>query len=124
MHAPLRWGNRCGCVCLMRLFQQHPDLQAFFADTDMRVQKSKLTMALQVVAYSYLHPNAAMSDFIGHLGWLHRLRHISPRDLCKFRDVLLTSLEGFHGTTWTEELGLEWTRALDKSIELMNTEPT
>ena len=104
------------------LFHQHPELRKFFSETDMRVQKSKLTMALQVVAYHHRHPNAAMSDFIEHLGSMHRLLKIAPLDLFKFRDVLLAAIENFHGDNWSEALGHEWSEALDHAIELMNAD--
>ena len=102
------------------LFEQHPDLKQFFANTDMRMQKSKLTMALQVVAYQHRHPNAAMSDFIERLGKLHRERSITLLDLSKFRDILLVAIEKFHAGDWSEKLGAEWAEALDGSIKLMS----
>ena len=103
------------------LFEQYPELKEFFANTDMRKQKSKLTLALQVVAYQHQHPNAAMADFTEHLGSLHRERGITSQELPKFRDGLLLAFQKFHGHDWSEELGAEWAEALDKAIEMMNT---
>lgn len=102
------------------LFKEHPELSGFFADTDMRRQKSKLTMALQVVTYQHRHPNAAMSDFTEQLGAMHRERGIPAQELFKFRNVLLLALAKFHAGDWSEGLAAEWGEALSRAIELMN----
>lgn len=102
------------------LFNRHPELRPFFADTDMPVQKTKLRMALQVVAYLYRYPNAAMSNYIDQLGEMHRQLKIASQDLIKFRDVLLVAIETFHGENWSKALGHEWQEALDQAIVRMN----
>ena len=102
------------------LFDQHPDLKEFFAETNMQRQQLMLTMTLQIVAYHHRTPNPAMRNFIKELGKSHQERGIAREDLSKFRDVLLMAIGRFHGNDWSDELADEWSNALDGAIELMS----
>ena len=108
-----------GSAFYERLFHRHPALQEFFRDITMEHQASVLTMQLSVVEAYYVDESLAAENYLRLLGTKHLDRGIPPDAYPHFRDVLVESLEEFHGTSWTDELGAKWRDAIDRSVAVM-----
>ena len=99
-------------------FQRHPEAEALFAQTHMSTQSVMLSAALMVNKYYPEYPLAAR-QYLNVLGTRHARKGV-PRELYPaFREVLLTALEEFRGTDWTEDLSGEWRKAIGSAVQLM-----
>jgi len=85
----------------------YPELKSHFESRDLKLQASIVTMALVSVEAYYSHRFPAVEHYLHVLGHRHYHDGIPPDGFPKFRDVLLTTLEEFHGTDWTTELHVE-----------------
>lgn len=102
-----------------RLFARHPDLQEHFRDTTIHHQAAILTMQLSVIEAFYAGRSDAAAMYLQLLGTKHKDRGIPAEAYPFFRDVLLESLEQFHGEDWSEDLGRQWRESIDLSVEKM-----
>ena len=85
----------------------------------MKVQASIVTMALASVEAYYTHHFPATGHYLRVLGQRHSDDGIQPDDFAKFRDVLLETLEEFHGADWNRALEDDWRDALQLAISTM-----
>ena len=98
---------------------RHPEVQQYFADTNMKRQAALLTTALILIERYQASPNPAVEQYLQYLGTKHHERNI-PRELYpNWRDAMLDTLAKFHGDDWDEELAGAWTGAIDHASELM-----
>jgi hemoglobin-like flavoprotein len=102
-----------------RLFTQYPDLEHFFHRTTIDHQAAILTMELSVMEAFYVRESPAAELYLQLLGTKHKDRGIPVEAYPHFRDVLLASLQQFHGTDWSAELAQQWHEAIDASVAKM-----
>ncbi len=102
-----------------RFFAQIPEAMTFFESTNMIHQAAVLRMSLQIIEQFCSHELGAIGDYLRVIGFKHRERNI-PQDMYgRWREILLDELEEFHGADWSETLKVEWTKALNLSINKM-----
>jgi hemoglobin-like flavoprotein len=102
-----------------KLFKVHPEFIPFFSNTNMRVQPLMLTVALQGVVSLVGGKYPAVQEYLRYLGTRHR-RHGVPQDLIpKFCNMLVATVEEFHGEAWDEELARQWRTALERATAIM-----
>ena len=102
-----------------KLFAQHPELQKHFQGTTIEHQAVILTMQLSVLEAFYVNHAHAAESYLQLLGTKHSDRGIPEDAYPCFRDVLLETLEEFHGEKWSEDLEKQWHNALDRAVEKM-----
>ena len=102
-----------------RFFTLHSDLRRHFESRDIKMQASIVTMALVSVEAYYTHRFPATEHYLRVLGHRHFHNGIRPEDFSKFRDVLLETLEEFHGEAWHRELHRQWHDAIDLAVSVM-----
>jgi nitric oxide dioxygenase len=84
-----------------RLFTRFPDTRAFFANTDMLVQRKKLQESLALIVQHIQHPEA-LSRMLQELGQRHVTYGIRPEHYPLVGDVLLETFADFLVKHWTE----------------------
>jgi hemoglobin-like flavoprotein len=103
-----------------RLFLDgYPEVRAYFASTDFRVQSIQLSVALMVVVRDYVSASPSLGTYLNYLGTKHRDRKVPLELYPPFRDALLATLEQFHGADWTPDLAGHWKAAVDRAGEKM-----
>ena len=102
-----------------RFLSEHPELRHHFESRDLKMQASIVTMALVSVEAYYTHRFPATEHYLRVLGNRHFHNGIRPEDFPKFRDVLLITLEEFHGDKWHQGLQREWKDAIDLAVSIM-----
>lgn len=102
-----------------RLFESHPELKQYFAETDFHVQQIVLTNSLIIVGGYAVARRPAMRKYLELLGHRHALRGISVEEYPKFHAVMLAQLATYFGAQWTLELSREWDAALAAAIRAM-----
>ncbi len=102
-----------------RFLERHPDLRYHFEQRDMERQASIVTMALVSVEAYYMNRFPATEHYLRVIGHRHFHGGIRPEDFPRFRDVLLETLEEFHGADWDEELCQQWKTAIDLAVSVM-----
>lgn len=102
-----------------RFLAKHPDLRHHFESRDMVIQASIVTMALVSVEAWYTSRFPATEHYLKVLGHRHFHNGIRPQDFPKFRDVLLETLQDFHGEDWDDALRQHWHDAIDGAVEVM-----
>jgi hemoglobin-like flavoprotein len=99
--------------------RRHPEVQVYFQGVDMQRQAVLLTMQLSIVAIYYQHRTPAAEMYLRILGTKHNDRRVPREQYPKFREVLLETLEHFHGGDWNPELATQWKTAIDMAAEKM-----
>ncbi len=100
-------------------FQRCPEVQEFFADTNMQRQAALLTTALILVETYYTSPNLAVEQYLQYLGTKHHDRGIPLSLYERWCDAMLETLARFHGDEWDEALAAQWREAIGRATELM-----
>jgi hemoglobin-like flavoprotein len=78
-----------------------------------------LVMALRGVLAEIDGRHPAVEDYLRYLGTRHR-RYGVPQELFPvFCEVLVATVEEFHGEAWDEELAREWRTALAGATAIM-----
>jgi hemoglobin-like flavoprotein len=102
-----------------RLFAQHPAIEQFFRHTTIDHQAAILTMELSVIEAFVVRRSPAAELYLQLLGTKHKDRGIPEEAYPLFRDVLLSSLQQFHGADWSDDLEQRWRTAIDASVAKM-----
>jgi hemoglobin-like flavoprotein len=102
-------------------FEQHPEMQRYFENVNLRFQGVMLTMALQLVAQNYESPQPAVEDYLRLLGHKHCVRGIPVEAYPLFQETLLDALAEFHGDDWDAQVEKQWREALDGAVQIMVT---
>src|SRR5205814_187464 len=100
-------------------FLERPGVREHFHGVDVRRQAVLLTMALMVIERQHQHPYSATNLYLKYLGTRHRDRKIPVELFPVFRDVLLATLERFHGADWDAGLAGQWRAAIDGATARM-----
>ncbi|HMF17020.1 MAG TPA: hypothetical protein VKE98_07430 [Gemmataceae bacterium] len=83
-----------------KLFKVYPEFIPYFNSTNMGVQPMMLMMALQGVVCTLSGSYPAIEQYLRYLGTRHRKVGI-PQELCpKFCEMLLATVEEYHGKDW------------------------
>jgi hemoglobin-like flavoprotein len=102
-----------------RLFKECPQFILFFSSSNFAVQPLMLMVALQAIV-SYFHGNyPPIGEYLRYLGTRHRRLSVSREDLSQFCDVLIATVQDFHGDDWDENLANDWRKALAMARERM-----
>jgi hemoglobin-like flavoprotein len=101
------------------LFKTHPEFASYFDGANMKVQSLMLMMALQGVVCVISGSYPAVEQYLRYLGTKHHRRGIPQELYPKFCDVLLATVEEFHGEAWNEELACQWRAALEGATAMM-----
>jgi len=102
-----------------RFLTLHPELKPHFESRDLERQASMVTMSLVMVEANYSHHYPATEHYLRVLGNRHFHNGIRRDDFPKFRDVMLETLEDFHGTDWDDALRQQWYDAIDRAVDVM-----
>ncbi len=98
---------------------KYPEVQHYFRDVDMGRQALLLTMALQTIVDFHVHHYPVTERYLDHLGHQHRNLGI-PRELyAKWHAAMMETLAEFHGRHWSDDLGEQWSEAMDKATAVM-----
>jgi hemoglobin-like flavoprotein len=100
-----------------RLQQQHPRLQLFFEDLDMRKQHASLLTTLAMVVVGLEREEDLIPAF-RKLGRLHHKRQIRPAHYPAFSNTLMETMALFD-PEWTEAHQVAWSEALDHCVRGM-----
>ena len=101
------------------LLQRYPDLKQYFENVDLSRQAVLLTMQLSVIEVYYTTRSPAAEKYLQVLGTKHRDWGV-PQDVYeRFREVLMDTLQSFHGDDWSEELAEQWRGAMDAATQKM-----
>lgn len=104
----------------INLFHLHPQLKPFFAKTDM-VEQRKMLMGALVLAINNIHKPEQIATTLKRLGGRHIKYGASLEYYPLFGEALLTTLEDYLGSDWTEEVEKAWFEAYHAITELMLT---
>lgn len=102
-----------------RFLSTYPELSHHFENGDLKVQASKVTMALVSVEANFTQRFPATEHYLKVLGHRHYHNGVRPEDFPKFRDVLIEILAEFLGDDWSDQLQDEWQAALNLAIATM-----
>jgi hemoglobin-like flavoprotein len=108
-----------GAVFYRRFFEAVPEASQYFEGVDMHRQAYVLTMALTLIRQHREHRYVVTNDYLGYLGSKHFDREIPAGLYSKWREVMLGTLEGFHGDDWSAQAKCEWEQAIDECIDAM-----
>lgn len=103
-----------------RLFGRHPELQAYFEDSNPEWLERKFAAALR----SIMQAAASPTEFEQHVGSLrqaHQSRSVEARHFAMFADVLIESFAYYGGRGWTEEVEATWRSVLATVVEGMSS---
>jgi hemoglobin-like flavoprotein len=100
-------------------FDRHPEVMAHFRGVNVEQQAMLLTMALMVIERHYTRSYPTTAMYLRYLGTKHHSRGIEPELYPKFRDALLATLQGFHGSGWDTALAGQWGEAIDRAAATM-----
>ncbi len=96
-----------------------PEAAMFFRGLDLELQAKVFINNLQAVVACKIHRYPAVDAYLKLLGYRHLRREIPPELYPRFRDAMLRTLAGFHGTEWSDELEIEWRQAFDLATQAM-----
>ena len=102
-----------------RLLADSPELRRHFANRDMRVQASMLTMAAVSVEAYYSHGFPAIEHYLKVLGNRHFHEGVRADDYPKFQAAFLATLEEFFADDWQPVLAEQWRKALELAVSTM-----
>ncbi len=108
-----------GKVFYDTFINQYPEVQEYFADTDMKRQSALLTTALIIVERYYSSPNPAVEQYLQFLGTKHYDKKIPKELYAQWSLAMLQTLSQFHGDEWDEGLAAQWREAIQVATELM-----
>ena len=101
-----------------RLFTRFPETRAFFANTDMLVQRKKLQESLGLIVQHIQHPEA-LGSMLQELGQRHVTYGIRPEHYPLVGDVLLETFADFLGKHWTQAHHDAWVNGYEAVSRLM-----
>ena len=102
-----------------KLFKAYPEFIPYFNGTNMGVQPMMLMMALQGVVCTLGGSYPAIEQYLRYLGTRHRKFGIPQELYPKFTEMLLATVEEYHGKDWDEELARQWRTALEGATAIM-----
>jgi len=102
-----------------KLFKAYPEFIPYFNSTNMAVQPMMLMMALQGVVCTLGGSYPAIEQYLRYLGTRHRKFGIPQELYPKFCEMLLATVEEYHGDAWDEELARQWRAALAGATAIM-----
>jgi nitric oxide dioxygenase len=102
-----------------RLLAQHADLREYFHHVDINHQAVLFTMQLSVIEAFHVRRATVAELYLQQLGTKHKNRGIPKEVYPRFSEVLLDTLEQFHGTDWSDDLRHQWREAIDSSVNKM-----
>lgn len=91
-----------------RLFEQYPDVQPLFADTDMEAQAQKLLKTI-TMAVEFLDHMDELVPKLQALGRTHACWKVQREHYNAVGASLLWTLEQGLGSSWTPEMAEAWT---------------
>jgi hemoglobin-like flavoprotein len=100
------------------LFQDYPDTQSLFSQTNMAEQRMHLVKALALVVENLRRPDV-LSDALLGLGARHVNYGILPLHYPMVGGALLKTFESYLGADWTPEVRQAWVDAYAAITELM-----
>jgi hemoglobin-like flavoprotein len=101
-----------------RLFTRFPETRAFFANTDMFVQRKKLQESLALIVQHLQHPEA-LGSMLQELGQRHVTYGIRPEHYPLVGAVLLEAFADFLGKHWTQAHHDAWVKGYEAVSRLM-----
>lgn len=101
-----------------RLFTRFPETRAFFANTNMVVQRKKLQESLGLIVQHIQHP-ASIGSMLQELGQRHFTYGIRPEHYPLVGDVLLETFADFLGKNWTQAHHDAWVTGYKEVSRLM-----
>ena len=96
-----------------------PDAAPYFAGLNLDMQAKVLINTLQAIVAYQVHRYPAADSYLVMEGNRHHQRRIPEGLYPKFRDAMLRTLAGFHGSDWDADLEAEWRAAFGIAIEAM-----
>lgn len=100
------------------LLAEHPQLQPFFAKSDLDALKRKLLLALSTII-KLLYEGDKLRYSLKQLTTMHDEMHIEHQHYILFRDSFINALGSFIGDMWTVETEQAWRAAFDEMIAIM-----
>ncbi len=101
-----------------QLFLTYPQIKPLFANTDMKLQSSKLLGALTLIVNNARKPEVFI-PVIKTLGRNHVQYRVRPEHYVMLGDVLLKTLAECLGSAWTPEYHTAWLEAYRTICTLM-----
>jgi hemoglobin-like flavoprotein len=101
-----------------RLFTRFPETRAFFAATDMQVQRKKLQQSLSLIVEHMREPEA-LAPMLKELGQKHVAHGILPEHYPLVGAVLLETFADFLGPHWTQAHHDAWVTGFEAVSSLM-----
>lgn len=94
----------------------YPEFTEFFRGSDMKRQSNLLISAMVMIESHFARQNEGFSAYLKHLGTDHEKRGIAPSHYAQWTEAMLTALEVFHGSDWSEELKQAWDAAIENAV--------
>ena len=101
-----------------RLFTRFPETRAFFAATDMSVQRKKLQQSLAMIVEHMQHPEV-LGGMLQELGQRHVTYGVRPEHYPLVGEVLLETFADFLGKNWTQAHHDAWVKGFEAVSSLM-----
>ncbi len=98
---------------------RHPDVQQYFEGVNMTSQAVLLTTALVIIERYEAMDSAAAEQYLRVLGSRHYERKIPKELFPEWTQAMLDTLAEFHGPDWSDALGVQWRKAIERSIVRM-----
>src|SRR5262249_33823155 len=102
-----------------RFLERYPELRHHFEGTNLGLQALMLTVALQAGVQHYLHHSPAMDAYLKYLGTKHHDLGVAVESYPKFAEMLVATVEQFHGSTWSPELAAQWREVISWATQTM-----
>ena len=100
------------------LFQEFPQVEPLFANTDMKLQQKKLVASLAMVINQLRYPEK-LAVTLRELGERHHTYAVRPEHYAMVGSALMKTLADFLGDRWTVEAAAAWQEAYESIVSQM-----
>lgn len=103
------------------LFASQPQLQRLFSGVSQQGQQKKLLAAIVLLVQNLRHP-ALLDSYLTELGKRHVSYGVKEADYQAVKNCLLTVLEKYAESAWSQAVASAWNETLDSVIKKMTTD--